>query len=77
VEYICTFYEQRSTGLFSNVIKCRDRQMASALGKPMMIQDVDCDVEPITLDDFNEKDTVQSRLFFIEQCKLAVLRKGS
>lgn len=40
----------------------------------MMIQDIDCDVEPLTLDDFDEHDAVQGRLFFIEQCKLAVIR---
>ena len=74
MEHICKSinYLRDST----NMKKCRDRQIASALGKPMMIQDVDCDVEPITLDDFDEEDSIQSRQFFIEQCKLAGIRTG-
>jgi hypothetical protein len=41
----------------------------------MMVQDVDCDVEPLSVDDFDKEDPVQGRLFFIEQCKIAGIRK--
>ena len=40
-----------------------------------MIRDVDCDVEPLTVDDFEPNDSVDSRLFVIEQARLATLCK--
>ncbi|CAG9977785.1 unnamed protein product [Clonostachys byssicola] len=51
----------------------RDRQIASALGKPLMIRDEDCDVEPLTVRDFEEGDSEQTRYYVIEQARLSIL----
>ncbi|CAH0054235.1 unnamed protein product [Clonostachys solani] len=51
----------------------RDRQIASALGKPLMIRDEDCDVEPLTLGEFEEGDSEQTKYFVIEQARLSIL----
>lgn len=53
----------------------RDRQIASALGKPLMINDQDCDVELLTLDDFEIGDSEEMRHFVIQQAKLSILCK--
>ncbi|KAL1865927.1 hypothetical protein VTK73DRAFT_5011 [Phialemonium thermophilum] len=49
----------------------RDMQMASALGKPPMIRELDCDVEDLDLDDFEPIYPLESRLYVIEQVKLS------
>lgn len=36
-----------------------------------MINDMDCDVERLTPDDFESTDSMEMRLFVIEQAKLA------
>lgn len=46
--------------------------MASGLGKPILIRDQDCDVEPLDEDDFEEEDSSEMRLFVIHQAKLGV-----
>ncbi|KAI5852063.1 fungal-specific transcription factor domain-containing protein [Tricharina praecox] len=54
----------------------RDRQASSHFGKPMMIDEKDCDVEPLELEDLEgEVDRVQA-LCLLEQVKLAKLVSG-
>lgn len=55
----------------------RDRQIAIALGKPFQIRDVDCDVEPLTLDDFEDDYPTDAKFFVIEQARLATLCKSN
>ncbi len=49
--------------------------MGSALGRPAMIHDVDCDVEPLNMGDFEPNEPPLAKMFVIEQCKLATIRK--
>lgn len=49
--------------------------MAGGLGKPVLIRDEDCDVEPLDTDDFEDGDPEEVRLFVIHQAKLCVFCK--
>ncbi|KAJ9157327.1 hypothetical protein NKR23_g302 [Pleurostoma richardsiae] len=49
----------------------RDMQIASALGKPTMINAADCDVQQLDVDDFEPRDSMETRLFVIEQARLS------
>jgi hypothetical protein len=50
-------------------------QIASALGKPTMINAADCDVEQLDVDDFEPRDSMETRLFVIEQARLSEICK--
>jgi len=47
----------------------RDRQIAAAMGKPVLIQDEDCDVEGLSLQDF-PTEPKETALYMIESVKL-------
>ncbi|KAL1903982.1 hypothetical protein Sste5344_010316 [Sporothrix stenoceras] len=49
----------------------RDSQLASGVGKPLIINDLDCDVEPLSMDDFEDHHGQEVRLFAIHQARLA------
>ncbi len=52
-------------------LQSRDAQLSNALGKPLIINDLDCDVERLSLDDFEDHHSLEVRLFAIEQARLA------
>jgi hypothetical protein len=47
---ICEFHSSHKTELHQ--VQIRDRQLALAIGVPMVINDLDCDVEELTFNDF-------------------------
>ncbi|KAI8711054.1 Zn(2)-C6 fungal-type domain-containing protein [Fusarium sp. LHS14.1] len=49
----------------------RDRQLASGMGKPMMIDERDCDVQELTLDDFVDGETPETAHFTISMMRFA------
>ncbi|CAK7206925.1 hypothetical protein SEUCBS139899_009732 [Sporothrix eucalyptigena] len=53
----------------------RDSQLASGVGKPLIINDLDCDVEVLTMDDFESHHSCEMRLFAIHQAHLADICK--
>ncbi|KAH7383411.1 fungal-specific transcription factor domain-containing protein [Cadophora sp. MPI-SDFR-AT-0126] len=53
------------------VLYIRDRQLASGIGKPMMIDDRDCDVEELTRDDFVDGEPPETSNFTISMARLA------
>jgi hypothetical protein len=56
-------------------LQSRDTQIASGVGKPLIINDLDCDVEPLTDADFGTRHSPEMRMFVIEQARLAVVCK--
>ncbi len=55
------------------VFQIRDRQLASGMGKPMMIDERYCDVGDLTLDDFVDGEPPETSYFIIELVKFAKL----
>ncbi|KAH8892727.1 hypothetical protein GQ53DRAFT_840588 [Thozetella sp. PMI_491] len=53
-----------------------DTQIASDLQKPLMINATDCDVERLTINDFEPNFSLVSRLFVMEQVRLSEIRAG-
>ncbi|CAK7237732.1 hypothetical protein SBRCBS47491_010106 [Sporothrix bragantina] len=53
----------------------RDSQLASGVGKPIIINELDCDVEPLTMDDFEDHHCHEVRLFAIHQAHMADICK--
>lgn len=56
-------------------MQSRDTHIASGVGKPLIINDLDCDVEPLTDKDFEIHHSPEMRMFVIEQAKLAIICK--
>ena len=55
----------------ANFQQIRDRQLASGMGKPMMIDDRDCDVEELTVDDFVDGEPSETSNFIVSMARLA------
>ncbi|GKZ22362.1 hypothetical protein AbraCBS73388_008505 [Aspergillus brasiliensis] len=51
--------------------KIRDRQISSGTGKPMMIDERDCDVEDLTTEDFVDGESVETAYFTISLVQIA------
>lgn len=57
--------------LMATCEQSRDSQLSSGVGKPLIINDLDCDVEPLSMDDFEDHHGQEVRLFGIHQARLA------
>ncbi|GKZ30766.1 hypothetical protein AbraIFM66950_010199 [Aspergillus brasiliensis] len=53
------------------VLFIRDRQISSGTGKPMMIDERDCDVEDLTIEDFVDGESVETAYFTISLVQIA------
>ncbi|OJJ73165.1 hypothetical protein ASPBRDRAFT_493470 [Aspergillus brasiliensis CBS 101740] len=53
------------------VLFIRDRQISSGTGKPMMIDERDCDVEDLTTEDFVDGESVETAYFTISLVQIA------
>jgi hypothetical protein len=54
-------------------VQIRDRQIGSGMGKPMQIDDRDCDVEELTLEDFIDEESPEAGYFIVGMMNLAKL----
>lgn len=57
------------------ILQSRDSQLASGVGKPLIINDMDCDVDQLSMDDFEAHHSQEVRLFAIHQARLADICK--
>ncbi|GFF50406.1 hypothetical protein IFM46972_09040 [Aspergillus udagawae] len=49
----------------------RDRQISSGTGKPMMVDERDCDVEELTTEDFVDGESIKTAYFTISLVRIA------
>ncbi|KIW20219.1 hypothetical protein PV08_00794 [Exophiala spinifera] len=52
------------------ILYIRDRQISLSIGVPVTINDLDCDVEPLTQDDFDDE-PLETALYIIHQARLS------
>lgn len=59
--------------VLTDITKIRDRQYALSMGKPLMIDERDCNVEPLTVDDFVDGESLETAHFTVSLMQIARL----
>ena len=67
---VTRIFESRSFTFSTNVPQTRDRQVVLAVGAPMVINDLDCDIEDLTMDDFPDE-SIETAQYVIAQASLS------
>ena len=70
VDSLCEFHEFSSCNCLLSILQIRDRQTSLSVGTPMVINDLDCDAEELTVDDF-PNDSEETILYIMTQATLS------